>query len=75
MKHYKIKNTKTGLFSTGGSLPNWSKNGKVWRTLGQVRSHLTLFLSCNDKKKTNDWEIIEYEMIEVQSRKIQDCRS
>jgi hypothetical protein len=29
MKLFKIKNTKTGLFSKGGKHPTWSKKGKT----------------------------------------------
>lgn len=38
IKIYKIRNKKTGLFSTGGINPNWNKNGKNWKTLAHVKS-------------------------------------
>jgi len=39
---YKIRRKVDGKYSTGGTTPQFSKNGKVWRTLGQLKSHLTL---------------------------------
>lgn len=38
---FKIKNPK-GLFSTGGVRPRFTKTGKAWKTLGHLKSHLTL---------------------------------
>jgi len=39
---YKIRDTATGLFSTGGIRPKWTKCGKTWSSVGSVKSHLTL---------------------------------
>jgi hypothetical protein len=41
---YKIMNTDTGKFSTGGQRPQWADLGKVWSTMGHLRAHLTM--SC-----------------------------
>jgi hypothetical protein len=38
---FKIKSTLTGLFSTGGSSPDWSKKGKTWSQRGHVSLHLS----------------------------------
>lgn len=44
MTLYKIRNKDTGLYSTGGTSPRWSKHsGKVWTNLGNLRRHLALF--------------------------------
>jgi hypothetical protein len=43
MKIYKIRNKKTGLFSTGTMEPKWNNNGKVWRKRSHMLSHLTQF--------------------------------
>jgi hypothetical protein len=60
---FKIKNTETGLFSTGGSWPSWSKEGKTWSKRGHVTSHLT---QTHDKKmKYTGCVVEEYEMISV----------
>lgn len=39
---YKIRRKSDGLYSKGGSSPTFSKNGKTWNTIGQLKSHLTL---------------------------------
>lgn len=41
-KVYKILNTKTGLYSTGGSTPTFKKNGKTWTMLSHLKSHITM---------------------------------
>lgn len=42
---YKIRNPETGLFSSGGSMPNWTKRGKVWRGVGPLKNHLNLIMN------------------------------
>lgn len=46
---YKIRRRSDGKYSTGGTEPKFSKTGKVWRTLGQLKSHLTLV------EKSGNW--------------------
>lgn len=50
------------MFHKGGVYENWSKTGKVWPSLGQLRSMITM--NMNDKTNMNDWEIVEYEVTE-----------
>lgn len=38
---YRIQDSETGLFSTGGENPNWTKNGKIWKITG-LRKHTAL---------------------------------
>ncbi len=41
---FKIQATEgrnAGLFSTGGERPSWNEHGKIWTTLGYVKTHLT----------------------------------
>jgi hypothetical protein len=40
-KFYKIRRKSDGHFSTGGDTPQWSKTGKVWKRISDVKSHLT----------------------------------
>lgn len=63
MSIFKIKNQQ-GLFSTGGIFPEWSKRGKVWKTLGNLKSHLTLIANERNYKIYNGCNIVEFEMIE-----------
>jgi hypothetical protein len=71
MKFYKIRNTKTNLFSTGGVNPYWSKLGKVWTTKAHIKSHLELFKDYDNRYFFPDSykyaEIVELETIELQS--------
>ena len=41
-KLYMIRNTETGLFSTGGSYPTFATKGKMWTTTGALTSHIKL---------------------------------
>lgn len=75
---FKIRSKKTGLFSKGGSSPSewtWSKTGKVWKTIGQLRCHLAQhgsyashgsFGSQNPCQEylDNEAEVVEYEIVE-----------
>jgi len=40
-KVYKIRNAE-GLFSTGGTTPRWTKQGKTWTALNHLSAHLSL---------------------------------
>jgi len=50
MTVYKIRN-RAGLFSTGGSNPNWTKIGKTWVALNHLNAHLTLIRSGQERWK------------------------
>lgn len=39
---YKIRDLKTGKYSTGGSCPSWNKNGKVWKRPQDLTAHFNL---------------------------------
>jgi hypothetical protein len=45
-KYYKIKN-KDGKYSTGGSSPRFTKNGKTWHQQGHVTNHVTQIVNPN----------------------------
>lgn len=60
MKFYKIRDMVTGLYSSGGNLPHFTKKGKMWKRLCDVKSHLTL----QDKNIPVTWVIVEYDVIE-----------
>lgn len=71
MKVYRIRDKETGLFSTGGAHPKWSTKGKLWRSAGNLRSHLTTVLEYKGYEKKaqivpENWEVIEYELTETQ---------
>lgn len=65
MKSFKICDTATGLFSTGGDEPRWSKTGKVWRTIGHVKLHLQHL--CWRFEYPSTAEVIEFTFSETAS--------
>lgn len=71
MKMYKIRNKNTGLFSRGGSEPEFNKKGKIWKTMGHLKAHLNQFITYGGKNdspfieaKVKNWEVIELEVVE-----------
>jgi hypothetical protein len=73
---YKIKDTTTGLYSAGGMYPSFNKNGKTWRTLGHITSHLGHEDYTNRKHKTcsgiENMVIEEYELVLVRTMPLVD---
>lgn len=72
---YKIRNKTTGLFSGGGAYPRWSKKGKVWTSMGNLRNHLNMFktyrsgFSPQFKDELSSWEVIEYHITMAEQEK------
>ena len=69
---YKLRDKSTGLFSKGGTIGDFNKTGKIWKTPGHVRSHLKQFEHTCSRDKTNrlieninNWEIVEYKLVEI----------
>lgn len=56
---YKIKRRSDGLFSTGGHDPRFTNKGKVWKTIGYIRSHLENMGLKRGTKIYENCEIIE----------------
>lgn len=52
IKIYKIKDKDTGLYSTGGMEPSWTKRGKTWNQINFVKIHLRQF--CSDRRVTKE---------------------
>jgi len=61
MLTYKIRDKTTGLFSTGGTSPKWSKLGKTWQR------HANLLAHFREKPKYNldKIEIVVFQTLEV----------
>lgn len=55
---YKIFNTTTNLYSSGGMYPEWTRVGKTWSNITNLRSHLKQFSRYN-KRIPDDWIVIE----------------
>ena len=58
---YKIRHKTTGLFSTGGCSPSWTKKGKMWTTKAALSNHLGLVGGGVYK----DAELLSFEVVEV----------
>lgn len=56
MEGYVIVNPNTGEFSSGGCDVKFKKKGKIWRTLGHVKSHIIMLIELceNHSKYTTD---------------------
>lgn len=69
---YKIRHRKSGLYSTGGMYPRWSRAGKTWCNLGRLRSHLSQHLGTKYRSGTDmsEWMVVE---IEVRELAYHDC--
>lgn len=64
MIYYKIRSkTNPDLFRKADG--SWNKSGKVYDTLGKLRSTITLNMNSHSsyvREKVSDWEIVEYEV-------------
>lgn len=64
LTYYKIRNKNNPeLFRKADG--TWNKSGKVYDTLGKLRSTITNHLNSyfdSRREKLQDWEIVEYEV-------------
>lgn len=51
LKGYAIYNTKTGLWSKGGTGPSWKKNAKIWSAMNHLKNHLVMFVHAQYPSK------------------------
>jgi hypothetical protein len=63
---YKLRNAE-GKFSCGKSYPRFTKQGKAWANIGHIKNHLKMFEII-----PNDWEVIEYQLVEIKNIKALD---
>ena len=63
MKAFKIKDATTGLYSTAGVVPRWTKIGKNWGRISALSNHLSYYISgqhpSNPKEIPESWMICE----------------
>jgi hypothetical protein len=63
---FKIRDKKTGLYSSGGYTPSWSESGKTWDKLSEIRAHLKMLERgsryCPSMKVPASWEIVEFRL-------------
>jgi hypothetical protein len=75
MKVFKIRDAN-GLYSTGGTEPEFTQGGKVWNNIGHVKSHLRQFVdrTCKYLEVYVNAEVvtIEYTEKEMSSESVLD---
>ena len=82
MIYFKIrkKGSDPQLFSTGGALPTWNKNGKAWTNIGHIKSHLhqvtTRRNRWGNRPRANydEAEVVHFKMVEVGTQPLQEVR-
>lgn len=55
---YMIRRRADGLFSRGGMGPRFSKTGKAWHGIGQLKCHLRMFMTSkwdHSNGEKRDW--------------------
>lgn len=74
---FKIRHRDTGLYSTGGQWPSWTRAGKTWSNLGTLRSHLAQHLGDKHRRGTDmsAWQVVEIEVREVAHHSVHEMLS
>ena len=70
---YMIQRKSDGLFSKGGTSPQFNKNGKIWGNIGHLKLHLNLFIDY--KGERTQWSrdvykgchIVQFEQVMIAS--------
>lgn len=74
MIYYKIrKKGHPDLFRTKDGY--WNKSGKVYDTLGKLRTTITLSMNSSYSsvcEQVNDWEIVEFEVVEKEVKQVHE---
>lgn len=65
IKLYKIRHKITGLFSSGGAHPRWTKKGKAWTNIGHIKTHFSMIGDSQLRAAYRDSEIVEYDVTEA----------
>jgi len=59
---YMIRDNQ-GRWSKGGSHPRFGEDGKMWKTIAQVKSHLAMFRTYQGVNEVpEDWQVVEVEL-------------
>lgn len=74
MLYYKIrKKSHPELFRKADG--TWNKSGKVYDTLGKLRTIITLTMNNSYgsvREQVDDWEIVEFEVIEKEVKQVHE---
>ncbi len=70
---YKIQRSD-GLFSSGGYRPQFSKNGKIWKRLGDLTQHLNIVVNRYSYRPDNNiygkCQIVKYLLTAVEVQRV-----
>ncbi len=74
---YKIQDTATKLYSTGGYDPKWTRDGKSWKTMGQLKSSLKLYMrgphaGGEARMIPATWTVVELKLVTVKRTRVRD---
>lgn len=71
---FKIQDTATGLYSTGGCKPKWTREGKNWKTRAQLVSSLKIYVRgeyAGGSKQVipKTWTVVEFKLVSVKRQR------
>ena len=74
---YKIRNkNKPDMYLKGTpTYKSWDKDGRIFQTLGKLRTFLTNSLNIDSRRGSNkigDWEVVEFELIENSAKGVHE---
>ena len=67
MIFYKIQNAE-GLFSTGGYYPSFDEEGKMWKSIGALKAHITMVMKRVSSLFENPYlncRVVEFELLQL----------
>lgn len=69
---YKIrnKNNPDKFLSGTPTYHNWDKTGRMFQTIGKLRTFLTHSLKSN--RNMGEWDIVEYELVEQSAKGVHE---
>ena len=66
MIYYKVRSKDTGKYFKNRGFNGTLESGKIWTTLGKLRTSITLMTKYHySPPNFSDWEIVEFEVKEV----------
>jgi hypothetical protein len=77
---YKVQDTATGLYSTGGHDPKWTRDGKVWKTRGQLLASLKQYKKgrwtgqgYEPREIPSTWTIVDFKLVTVKRQRAHEA--
>jgi len=67
MKVYRIRQKSTGHYKQRGSWWGFNKEGDIFNSVAHCRSTITRYCNNVNGNAKNDFEIVEFELVEVRT--------